>query len=64
MRRPRLNLGWLRPPRPTPGGVMSLADHLRELRYRLIVSLAAVVVAAGLAAVWYDQLYQLLMHPN
>lgn len=42
---------------------MSLADHLRELRYRLIVSLAAVVVAAGLAAVWYDQLYQLLMHP-
>ncbi|MDR1431744.1 MAG: twin-arginine translocase subunit TatC [Propionibacteriaceae bacterium] len=54
---------WLRPPEATPGGVMSLADHLREIRYRLIVSVAAVILAAGLSAIWYDQLYQLLLLP-
>ncbi|MDR1768659.1 MAG: twin-arginine translocase subunit TatC [Propionibacteriaceae bacterium] len=42
---------------------MSLADHLRELRYRLIIVVAAVVVAACLAAIWYQPLYQLLMMP-
>lgn len=42
---------------------MSLADHLRELRYRLIVSSLAIVVASLLTAIWYDQLYQVLMRP-
>lgn len=42
---------------------MSLADHLRELRYRLIVSSAAIVVASLLSGLWYDQLYLFLMHP-
>lgn len=56
-------LAWLRPPKAAPGGVMTLADHLRELRYRLIVSVVAIVVAASLSAIWYEQLYQLLMRP-
>ena len=56
-------LAWLRPPKAVPGGVMTLADHLRELRYRLIVSVVAIVAAASVAAIWYDQLYQLLMRP-
>lgn len=56
-------LAWLRPPKATPDGVMSLADHLRELRYRLIVSILAIVVFAVLAAVFYDLLYQVMMRP-
>ncbi|MDR1238324.1 MAG: twin-arginine translocase subunit TatC [Propionibacteriaceae bacterium] len=54
---------WLRPPAATPDGVMSLADHLREVRYRLIISLAAVILAAVVSAIWYEQLYQLLLLP-
>lgn len=60
---PRPSLAWLRPPKTTPGGVMTLADHLRELRYRLIVAVVAVVAAASVVAIWYEQLYQLLMRP-
>ena len=59
----RRALAWLRPPKAVPGGVMTLADHLRELRYRLIVSVAAIVAAAAVAAIWYEQLYQVLMRP-
>ena len=42
---------------------MSLADHLRELRYRLIVSVLVIGVGAILAGVWYEPLYGVLMHP-
>ena len=42
---------------------MSLADHLRELRYRLIVSVIAIVGFAVVAAVFYDLLYQIMMRP-
>lgn len=42
---------------------MSLADHLRELRYRFIVAAIAIVVASSLAAIWYNQLYLVLMRP-
>jgi sec-independent protein translocase protein TatC len=60
---PRLSLAWLRPPKGAPGGVMTLADHLRELRYRLIVSVLAILAAGGLAAIWYDRLYQVMLGP-
>ena len=59
----RRRLAWLRPPHAEPGGVMSLADHLRELRYRLLVSSVVIVIAACLAAIWFNQLYLLLMQP-
>lgn len=42
---------------------MSLADHLRELRYRLIVTSLAIVLASVVAAIWYNQLYLVLMRP-
>lgn len=42
---------------------MTLADHLRELRYRLIVSSLAIVLASVAAGVWYQQLYLVLMRP-
>ncbi len=42
---------------------MTLADHLRELRYRLIVAALAIIIAASLAGIWYEQLYAVMMHP-
>jgi sec-independent protein translocase protein TatC len=59
----RRRLAWLRPPEAGPGGTMSLGDHLRELRYRLIVSAAAILVTSLLAAIWYDALYQVMLRP-
>lgn len=63
MAKHRILPAWLRPPDAAPGGVMSLGDHLRELRYRLIVSVGAILVASLAAAIWYDQLYQVLLRP-
>ena len=40
---------------------MSLADHLRELRYRVIIASLGIVAASALAAIFYNQLYLLLM---
>jgi sec-independent protein translocase protein TatC len=48
--------------RPTPDA-MTLAEHLAELRRRLIISVAAFVVAATLAAVFYNQMLSFLQHP-
>lgn len=59
----RLSLGWLKPPKATPDGVMSLADHLRELRYRLIVAAIAIVIAAIVAFFFYEQIYNFLLEP-
>ncbi len=59
----RRRFAWLRPPKGGPGGTMALGDHLRELRYRLIVSVLAIIVASLLAAIWYDALYQVMLRP-
>lgn len=56
-------LSWLRPPKSDPDGMMSLADHLRELRYRVIVSVLGLVLASTFAAFFYDQLYLVMMRP-
>ena len=42
---------------------MSLADHFRELRARLMRSCAFLIVALIVAFVFYHQLYSLLLHP-
>ncbi|MGL5405696.1 MAG: twin-arginine translocase subunit TatC [Propionibacteriaceae bacterium] len=42
---------------------MSLVDHLRELRYRLIISLLVIVVGMIVAAFFYQPLLNLLMYP-
>ena len=42
---------------------MSLADHLRELRYRFIVAAVAIILASSFAAIWYNQLYLVVMRP-
>ncbi|MDR1711743.1 MAG: twin-arginine translocase subunit TatC [Propionibacteriaceae bacterium] len=54
---------WLRPPPAAPDGVMSLFDHLRELRYRLIVVVFTLIVTSVLSLIWYNQLYEILLRP-
>lgn len=44
-------------------GQMSLFEHLAELRSRLIRSLIAVAVGAGLSWAWVEQVFQFMMAP-
>lgn len=59
----RGSLSWLKPPAVPADGVMSLADHLRELRYRLIVSLVVIVLGMVVACFFYQPLLNMLMFP-
>jgi len=56
-------LAWLRPPKPDPDGSMPLAGHLRELRYRFLVALVAVVVTTAAALVFESQLLHVVLWP-
>jgi sec-independent protein translocase protein TatC len=51
------SLKWLKPPPAPPDGTMTLFEHLRELRYRLVVAVLAIV--AGMIVAWFFR-YQLL----
>ncbi|MEL4357408.1 MULTISPECIES: twin-arginine translocase subunit TatC [unclassified Luteococcus] len=62
-RRRRPDLSWMKPPRPDDEGAMALVDHLKELRYRVIVSVIAVVVAMVLCLIWNEFLYRLVFRP-
>ena len=53
----------LKPPPATPDGTMSLYDHLRELRYRVIVATLAIVVTSSLCAFFYRPILNLVMWP-
>ncbi len=46
-----------------PEGRMTLVEHLRELRDRLIKSLVAVAVGALVAWVAYNRIFDILIHP-
>lgn len=54
---------WLKPPKFDENGAMSLWDHLREIRYRLIVSVTAVLVLFIVAFIFYRPIVQLVLRP-
>ena len=59
----KLSLAWLRPPALPEDGSMTLFEHLRELRYRLVV--AALAILVGTIAAWFfrEELTAILRHP-
>jgi sec-independent protein translocase protein TatC len=59
----RFSLKWLKPPPMPPDGSMTLFEHLRELRYRLIVASLAIILATSLSAFFYSELFNLLKAP-
>ena len=59
----RLNLAWLKPPPTPPDGSMTLFEHLRELRYRLVIAVGAILIGMIVSFVFYDQLFAILRHP-
>lgn len=61
-RRHILPESW-RPPEISEDGSMELVDHLRELRYRILVSIVAVIVVALACFVFFDQLIAVFFHP-
>lgn len=60
----KLSLAWLKPPPVPPDGNMSLYDHLRELRYRLVFSVAAIALGMAASAFFYNPyLYDWVLRP-
>ena len=59
----RFSLKWLRPPPASPDGSMTLYEHLRELRYRLIVASLAILVGMIVCGFFYSELLAILRHP-
>jgi sec-independent protein translocase protein TatC len=51
------------PPSAAPDGRMALADHLRELRARLLRAVVALLVAFVVALFFYDPLLELVLDP-
>lgn len=62
-RRIRFSLAWLKPPPAPPDGSMTLYEHLRELRYRLVVGSAAILLGTIIAFMFSRVLFNLLISP-
>ena len=54
---------WLRPPTFDDSGAMSLWDHLREVRYRLVISVIAILMLFIVAFIFYVPIVELILRP-
>lgn len=61
--KPGGRFAWLKPPQFDENGAMSIWDHLREIRYRLIVSMVAIVVLFIVAFIFYAPIVELILRP-
>ncbi len=59
----RFSLAWLKPPPVPADGSMTLFEHLKELRYRLIVACLAIVTGMIVSAFFYPWLFNILTTP-
>ena len=59
----KFSLAWLKPPPLPADGSMTLFEHLRELRYRLVVASLAILVGTIVAWFYHDELIAILMRP-
>ncbi|HKH55029.1 MAG TPA: twin-arginine translocase subunit TatC, partial [Propionibacteriaceae bacterium] len=59
----RFSLKWLRPPPSPPDGSMTLFEHLRELRYRLVIASLAIILGMIVCGFFYPWLFELLTKP-
>jgi sec-independent protein translocase protein TatC len=59
----KLSLAWLKPPPAPPDGSMTLFEHLKELRYRLVVAALALLVGTVVAFFFRSFLVHILTLP-
>lgn len=59
----KLSLAWLRPPVAPADGSMTLFEHLKELRYRLVVAALAIVIGTTVAWFFRGYLIDVLLAP-
>ncbi len=59
----KFSLAWLKPPPVPADGSMTLFEHLRELRYRLVVACAAIIIGMIVSSFFYPTLFWLLTQP-
>lgn len=59
----RFSLAWLKPPPAPADGNMTLVEHLRELRYRLVFIVVAILLGTAVVGIFNAQLFDLLMLP-
>ena len=57
------SLAWLKPPPLPPDGNMTLFEHLRELRYRLVIASLAILIGMTACLAVNKQLFRLLLRP-
>lgn len=54
---------WLKPPEGGTDGTMTLIDHLRELRYRVMISVVAIIIVAAASGFFYQDLMSFVTAP-
>jgi sec-independent protein translocase protein TatC len=59
----KFSLAWLKPPPIPADGSMTLFEHLRELRYRLVIAVVAIIIGMIVSSIFYSQLFWLLTQP-